>query len=277
MQTDSLTTKIKQLEKQSEYKIPFNEFAIVRIDGHKFSKFTKKFKKPFDFLLSTAMENTTKDLIERFGVSLGYTQSDEISLIFPPSFTEKDGDITNNQIFGGRTQKMASLIASYTSIRFNYWLKKGYVEYKSEKTDTQYIKMIKDKIGTAWFDARVFGVPTKEDAFLVIMWRYQDCIKNSKSMFAQAYCPHKSLLNKTGNQQISYCLNETGNDWYRVEDRFRFGIFSKKEQYLKPVDNPIMSKEVSNSYCIRTRVCSLSLNSFICNEENIDFVVNKFI
>jgi len=163
MQADTLTTKIKQFEKKSESRIDYDQFLIVRIDGHKFSKFTKQFRKPFDYLLSVAMENTTNDLISRFGATLGYTQSDEITLVFPPSFIEKDGKITNNQIFAGRTQKMSSLIASYTSIRFNYWLEQGLkIKYCYETNDAHqedlYNNMVSDKIGIAFFDARVFGV-----------------------------------------------------------------------------------------------------------------------
>jgi len=103
------------------------------------------------------------------------------------------------------------------------------------------------------------------------MWRFQDAIKNSKSMFAQAYCSHTSLLNKTGNQQIAFCLVETGNDWYEVEDRFKFGIFSKKEQYLK---NVVVEGE--NQLVQRSRVKSFCLNSFNYNDEKISFVVNKY-
>lgn len=273
-----LADTMKTYEKQAEYKIPYDNYLIVRVDGHKFSKFTKKFDKPYDYVLSLAMENTTKDLVEKFGATVGYVQSDEITLIFPPVFSEKDEKITNNQIFGGRTQKMASLIASFASIRFNYWLETQYkfnvyskIEFKGDNDRTEYNNMIKSKLGTAFFDARVFGVPTKEDAFLAVMWRFRDAVKNSKSMFAQAYCSHKSLLNKTGDEQIAFCLSETGNNWHDVEDRFRFGIFYKKEKYMKYADVDGESKMVE-----RTKTVPIFKTSFYFNDDNISFVVNKF-
>lgn len=281
MQNDNLTSTIKQYEKAYENRIEYEKYLLVRIDGHKFSKFTKKFNKPYDYLLSVAMENTTKDLVDKFGASLGFTQSDEITLVFPPSFIEKDGEIINNQIFGGRTQKMASLISAYTSTRFNYWLETEFkfnvyskIEFCEEKSNTEYNAMVMRNFGTAYFDARVFGVPTKEDAFLTVMWRYLDTIKNSKSMFAQAYCSHKSLLNKSGNEQIALCLSQTGNDWYTVDKRYRFGIFVKKEKYLKPVDNDFSE---DNDLVERSRISTFIKDSFELSDENIAFVIDKFI
>ena len=45
MSFDDLGTRIKKYEKESEYIIPYSNYIIVRVDGHKFSKFTKGFKR----------------------------------------------------------------------------------------------------------------------------------------------------------------------------------------------------------------------------------------
>ncbi len=122
MSFDDLGTRIKKYEKESEYIIPYSNYIIVRVDGHKFSKFTKGFKKPFDSIIVETMENTAKDLFVEFNAVTAYVQSDEITLVIPPQFSIKhtqtsiDGDgaelvepkIKNNQILGGRTQKLAS-------------------------------------------------------------------------------------------------------------------------------------------------------------------------
>ena len=56
--------------------------VIIRIDGKAFHTFTKGFQKPFDEVLMKTMQETTKYLCENIqGCVLGYTQSDEITLV----------------------------------------------------------------------------------------------------------------------------------------------------------------------------------------------------
>ena len=56
--------------------------VAIRIDGKAFHTFTRGFQKPFDEVLINSMQNTTKYLCEHIqGCVLGYTQSDEITLI----------------------------------------------------------------------------------------------------------------------------------------------------------------------------------------------------
>lgn len=275
MKTDKFDVgdKIKVYEQQYESHVKYNEFLIIRIDGHKFSKFTKKFKKPFDSLLSTVMEKTSKDLLERFGATIAYTQSDEITLIIPPVFSTAKEEIRNDQIFSGRTQKIASLVSAFTTMKFNHWFRDEFCKLKIED---DYKKTVESHLDNAWFDARVFGVPTKELACDVIFWRYIDAVRNSKSMFAQAYCSHKSLLNKTAPEQVSFCKETTGNDWHSVEDRFKYGIFVKKEQYFKGIDARLVEEFGVHPLVERSRIVSFSKKSFSSSPENIDFVIEKY-
>lgn len=56
--------------------------VIIRIDGKASHTFTKGLKKPFDDILSNTMQQTMECLCKSIqGCVLGYTQSDEISLI----------------------------------------------------------------------------------------------------------------------------------------------------------------------------------------------------
>jgi tRNA(His) guanylyltransferase len=47
--------------------------AIMRIDGHGFSKFTRGLKKPFEDWLHEAMVYTTSELMNEFNANIGYT------------------------------------------------------------------------------------------------------------------------------------------------------------------------------------------------------------
>lgn len=92
---------------------PKNPF-VVRLDGHGFSKFTKGFQKPFDRFLADTMIMITGELVERFNARTGYTQSDEITLVFAAMENDEP------HIFAGRKQKLCSLIAGFASARFNH-------------------------------------------------------------------------------------------------------------------------------------------------------------
>ena len=54
----------------------------ARIDGRSFSKFTRGFERPYDSRMSDAMIETMKGLVDKTHARLGYTQSDEISLVY---------------------------------------------------------------------------------------------------------------------------------------------------------------------------------------------------
>ena len=120
---ESLGDRIKKYEAEYETEISPESELIVRIDGHHFSAFTKGFDKPFDAALSEAMVRTTEDLLDRFSAYAAYSQSDEITLYIPSlkDISNEHQRIRDNWVhqFSGRTQKIASLVASYTTMRFN--------------------------------------------------------------------------------------------------------------------------------------------------------------
>jgi len=103
----TLGDRMKMYESSTESSIPHNEFLILRIDGHKFSKFTKGMKRPQDKVLRESMVKTTKALCKEFGAVTGYHQSDEITLVIPPIYKLKttstefpkvhDGDLCTNR------------------------------------------------------------------------------------------------------------------------------------------------------------------------------------
>lgn len=257
---ETLGGRMKGYESDNEASIPNDQHIIIRIDGHHFSKFTKQFDKPFDSSLSYAMKNTTIDLVDRFGAVTGYTQSDEISLILPSllitSNISEKSRMTWEHPFSGRVQKICSLVAAYTTIRFNYHLK-DHIDFK--------LKSFSE--GIAYFDTRIYGVPNNEEAFNSILWRARDAEKNSKSMFAQAYCSYKSLLNKNGEEQIKHCLSSTGYDWNDLPEGHKYGILVKKEQYLKKVDD---------IECMRTRIVPF-VKHLEYSQENVDLIMRTYI
>ena len=288
---ESLGARLKGYEKDFESRIDAEDYIVCRIDGHKFSKFTKGFKKPFDETLSNAMVQTTNDLVAKFGAVTGYTQSDEITLIFIPQFHDKDDEIINNQVFGGRIQKMVSLIAAFTTMKFNKHLEDG-IKQSTAKIEEYFSNAFRmtteeeefeikreimfSKIGNAWFDARIYGVSDKEEAFNSLMWRVRDAEKNSRSMFAQTYCSHKSLLNKTGKEQVEFCKETTSMDWETIDDKYKYGVLVKKEKYEKiaTIKDRNTGDEIQTKV-MRTKTINWAepLTSF--SDEKVDLIIRK--
>ena len=89
--------------------------VIIRIDGKAFHTFTRGFKRPFDEILIKSMQETTKYLCEKIqGCVLGYTQSDEISLLLIDY-----KNLNSSAWFDYEVQKMCSISASMATMAFN--------------------------------------------------------------------------------------------------------------------------------------------------------------
>lgn len=80
---DELGTRMKEFyEERAKYKLIRRMPVAIRIDGKSFHTFTRGFRKPFDEILMKSMQDTMKYLCAHVeGCVLGYTQSDEITLI----------------------------------------------------------------------------------------------------------------------------------------------------------------------------------------------------
>lgn len=202
--------------------------VAIRIDGKAFHTFTKGFQKPFDPVLMAAMQRTMKYLCENIqGCKIGYTQSDEITLII----TDYD-TLTTEAWFGYNLQKMCSIAASMATMAFNKffdeevdmwgrrtfgytWDEGGYDPEKTpvEKTDIDQAITYGAAIRKgAMFDARVFNIP-KEEVTNLLYWRQLDAIRNSIQMVGQAYFSHTELQNKSCKDIQDMLALGRGIDW----------------------------------------------------------------
>ncbi len=180
--------------------------TMIRLDGRSFHSFTRGLKRPYDERMSDIMIQTTKFLVEETNACIGYTQSDEISLVL-------NSDSYHSQIFfDGRIQKLNSVIAALASVRFN----KLVVEKLPEKSHID-----------AVFDCRVWNVPTKDEAVNNFIWRENDAVKNSVSMAARAYFSHKQVDNKTGPEKHEM-LYSKGVNWNDYPPFFKRGTYVQR-------------------------------------------------
>ncbi len=79
---DSLGDRMKTYESIPKNFLIRRQPAIIRLDMKAGHTFTKGFQKPFDEVFMRSMQDTMKYLCENIqGCVLGYTQSDEITLV----------------------------------------------------------------------------------------------------------------------------------------------------------------------------------------------------
>ena len=203
-------------ENISRYYLTRRMPIIIRIDGKSFHTFTKGFKKPFDDILVKTMQETMKYLCENIqGCVLGYTQSDEISLVLV-DYTE----LTTDAWFGNNLQKMCSVSASMATLAFNKAFtrniskqsKRLYTEHLEEK-DASYIETLEIAMNKgAMFDSRVFTIP-KEEVCNYMLWRQQDATRNSILSVGQANFSHKDLHGKSCNNIQDMLMTQKGINW----------------------------------------------------------------
>lgn len=210
---DSLSNTQKYYEKHCvSDPLPKHLPILCRIDGRTFSKLTKGLDRPFDARFSEVMKETTQHLVQASNATVGYTQSDEISLAW---LVDKDAEMW----FGGKNQKLTSTLAAIASVAFYHLLPKHGLEHLREKLPS--------------FDARVWFVPSLEEAQNYFRWRELDATKNSATMLAREYFSDSEIF-KVATASKKEMLLDKGVNWNTFPEHFKKGTyFSLKEESRK--------------------------------------------
>lgn len=193
--------------------------VAIRIDGKAFHTFTRGFQKPFDEVLIKSMQETMKYLCENIqGCVLGYTQSDEITLILVDY-----KKFTSSAWFDYEVQKICSIAASMATMAFNNIFSKyvrGFdlaLAYNDNGIDIEENRKLWEIYNKAvnkgaMFDARCFNIP-KEEVTNLVYWRQLDASRNSIQMVGQANFSHKELQNKSCNDIQDMLMTQKGINW----------------------------------------------------------------
>jgi tRNA(His) 5'-end guanylyltransferase len=181
MKFDELDERMRVYETSMDCCVLPGIYIAARIDGRNFTTLTKDkghFEAPFDIKFRDMMVETTKHLMNcGFKVIYGYTESDEISLLF---------DI-NIDLFGRKIRKYNSVLAGEASAKFS---------------------LLFHDIGA--FDCRVCQLPNKNNVIDYFRWRNEDAHRNALNAHcywvlrkenynrndATAYVCHKTFAEK---------------------------------------------------------------------------------
>jgi tRNA(His) 5'-end guanylyltransferase len=177
--------------------------VIARLDGRAFHNFCKKnFEVPYDKDFNNAMLATTEYLVAETNALIGYTQSDEITLVLR-------NDYNSPMLFDGKVFKLTSVLASMATVMFN--------------------RMILPKVlDFATFDCRVVNVPVKEEACNVLLWRENDATRNSIFSLARTLYSHKEL-DKKKSTELQEMIFQKDINWNDCSPHQKRGIYVRME------------------------------------------------
>ena len=204
MNVDSFGDRMKFYEKQyADILTPLLP-VLVRLDGKAFHSFTKGLERPYDKRLTDLMVETTKELVNITSAKVGYTQSDEITLLLY-------SDNYKSQIyFDGKVNKINSVLASHASVFFNRILRYHLPDKK------EFMPV---------FDCRTWVVPNKIEACNVFIWREQDAVRNSIQMAGQSQFSHRQLQNKNCDEIQEMLWKEENINWNDYPSFFKRGTY----------------------------------------------------
>lgn len=226
MKFDELDSRLRIFETSHDYCVLPGIYIAARLDGRSFTRLTKEihqFEAPYDVIFRDYMVDTIKHLMNcGFRILYGYTQSDEISLLFHP---EED-------LFSRKIRKYNSILAGEASAKFSLLL--GDI---------------------ACFDCRISQLPRSEDVVDYFRWRNEDAYRNALN----AHCywilrkDGMSYRQATNNlvgmsvadkNELLFQHNLNFNDLPSWEKR---GTGVYWEEYEKLGWNPKVEKEVATS------------------------------
>ena len=150
MKFDELDARVRVYEMAHDHCVLPDLYMVARLDGRNFTRLTKelhRFEAPFDERFRDLMTATTAHLMDcGFKVLYGYTQSDEISLLFA----------REEMAFNRKLRKYQSILAGEASARFSLLLG-----------------------DLACFDCRIAQLPTADLVVDYFRWRNEDAHRNA--------------------------------------------------------------------------------------------------
>ena len=207
---DSLGARMKMYEQQSRIFLKRKTPVIMRLDGCHFHTVTRGFDKPFDIAIERAMKHTMLYLCSHIqGCVLGYTQSDEITLVLC-DYQKPD----TAAWYDYNLQKIVSVSASMASYAFIEALKEELRLFLPKEDAHDRCALLSQKIEQGcFFDSRAFNVPAKEEVVNNLIWREQDAIRNSIQGLAQSVFSHSEIQGIKNKDILEKLKDEKGIDW----------------------------------------------------------------
>ncbi|MBU6951073.1 tRNA(His) guanylyltransferase Thg1 family protein [Hahella sp. HN01] len=224
MKFNDLDKKMRVYETAHDFCVLPGMYIVARIDGRGFTKLTKEahdFEAPFDVRFRDMMVATVDHLMNSgFNIVYGYTQSDEISLLFHP----------DDNSFNRKERKLNSLLAGEASAKFSLML---------------------GDIGA--FDSRICQLPNPRLVVDYFRWRNEDAHRNALNahcywaMRKEGVDPETAAarLSKVSIANKNELLFQKGVNFNELPNWQKRGVGMYWEQYEKEALNPKTGETVT--------------------------------
>lgn len=175
MKFEALDRRMRVYETAHDHCVLPGLHMVARIDGRSFSQLTRGGAQPFDAPYDTRFRDCMVATLEHlvtscgFSVLFGYTQSDEMSLLF-----RKD-----EALFGRKLRKFLSVLAGEASAKFSLAL---------------------GTLGA--FDARISQLPDTETVVDYFRWRNEDAHRNALNGHSYWLLRRQGLDDDTATKQL---------------------------------------------------------------------------
>ena len=225
MKFDDLDKQLRVFETAHDLCVLPEVFMVARIDGRSFTRLTKevhKFEAPYDARFRDYMVATIEHLMDcGFRIIYGYTQSDEISLLF---------HLEENN-FARKLRKFNSILAGEASAKFSLLL--GSI---------------------AAFDCRISQLPTVNLVVDYFRWRHEDAHRNALNAYCywtlrkegeEARAATKKLHRLSVGDKNELLYKRAGINFNDLPNWQKRGIGVYWEYYQKEALNPQINELVS--------------------------------
>ncbi len=225
MKFDDLDKQLRVFETAHDLCVLPKIFMVARIDGRSFTRLTKdvhKFEAPYDARFRDYMVATIEHLMDcGFRVIYGYTQSDEISLLF---------HLEENN-FARKLRKFNSILAGEASAKFSLLL--GSI---------------------AAFDCRISQLPTVNLVVDYFRWRHEDANRNALNAYCywtlrkegeEARAATKKLHRLSVSDKNELLYKQAGINFNDLPNWQKRGVGVYWEYYQKEALNPQTKELVS--------------------------------
>lgn len=120
MRPDEFEDRMRALEVFHSLRLLPGAWVILRLDGRSFSRFTEtRFEKPFDGRFHDGMVQTAQAVLEDLQGLYAYTESDEISVLFPRAWDHFDRELEKAISLSASIASAALTLAFGTRVHFD--------------------------------------------------------------------------------------------------------------------------------------------------------------
>lgn len=234
MKFDDLDARMRVFETAHDHCVLPGLWMVARIDGRSFTRLTKeilKFDAPFDERFRDHMIATVEHLMNcGFRVVYGYTESDEISLLFH----------RDEHLFERKLRKYDSVLAGEASAVMS--LRLGHV---------------------ACFDCRISQLPNADLVRDYFRWRHEDAHRNSLAAHCYWQLRKEGVSASAATQQLlsltvsekNELLFERGINFNKLPCWQRRGVGI----YWEDVEKPGINKKTGQAVTARRRRLTVNL------------------